>query len=660
MKSITLTSVEIHKYKCVENPQSFDVDEKITVLVGKNESGKTAVLQGVAKTNFFLDDNAFKFSETEDYPRKELKRYQKTGETTDAVTCHYKISDPLMAEIEEQFGESVLKHASFSITTEYKNAVKIEGFEVDFDKFLKHFLSDKENIDPTDQTKIRKLKSLDDVKKLKQEVAEKHSQELAAAKAAVAEDKKATTTIPAPKILSLLGELEEKEIDDSFIHEPIANYIYKTVIEPLVPKFLYYDEYYELPSRVDIKKLKSGQRDSEEEQTAAALFDLADISINELVQSKDFESYVAELEATGNYITQELLKYWKTNTELRVRFMIEPVIKNDVTHPFLNIRVENTKHMMTLPLGKRSKGFNWFFSFLVWFSKIQEDSHSNYILLLDEPGLNLHASAQSDLLRYIETLSENYQIIYSTHSPFMVESHGLHRVRTIYDGDEGSVVSDSIQERDPDTLFPLQAALGYDIAQNLFVSSHNLIVEGASDLILLSHMSSVLAESGREGLNDSITIVPTGGLDKVTSFVSLLKGQELNLVCLLDTFTDQKGKRRLDDLVQGKIIREKQIMFFHDFAAVGDIADLEDLFEPNEYLKLFNTTFNGQFDEVKHDQIEAGNPIIPQINKIIGRKRFNHYRPSRMLVAGKVDLELSNSTLDRFEAAFKAVNQQLS
>lgn len=644
MKSITLTSIEIYKYKCIEEPQRFDVDDRITVLVGKNESGKTAVLQAIAKTNFFKDDPAFEFSTTNDYPRKELKKYQKSGEVADAVKSHYRISKSLIEKIEEQFGNDVLKGQDFSITVDFDNSILIEGIEVDFAKFMEKFLSQQEQLSPEDAAIMQECSSMEELEELEAQTREQHAQAQATA-TPPAEGKKADP-IPEPSVLSPLVSLNQFHLKNPLIDEPIANFIYTQIIEPLIPKFLYYDEYYELPSRVDIKALQAGERESEQDQTAAALFELAEIDTGELIQSEDFESYVAELEATANYITRELFEYWKTNTELRVRFMIENAKVKDEVRPFLNIRVENTKHMMTLPLGRRSKGFNWFFSFLVWFSKIQEDKDSNFILLLDEPGLNLHASAQADLLRYIEGLSENYQIVYSTHSPFMVESHGLHRVRTIYDGKDGSVVSDSIQERDADTLFPLQAALGYDIAQSLFVSKNNLIVEGAADLILLTHISALLAEAGREGLDDSITIVPAGGLDKVTSFVSLLRGQKLNLICLLDTFTDQKGKRRLDDLVREKIIREKQILFFHEFANVGDVADLEDLFEATEYLQLFNAAFINDFSGIQPDEIQSGQRILPQINRLIGKDRFNHYRPARALVAGVTQLQLSAETLN--------------
>lgn len=125
---------------------------------------------------------------------------------------------------------------------------------------------------------------------------------------------------------------------------------------------------------------------------------------------------------------------------------------------------------------------------------------------------------------------------------------------------DGTTIKDAIEEKDSDTLFPLQAALGYDIAQNLFINKNNLLVEGVSDLVYLTVMSSILEESGLQGIKDEITIVPVGGLDKVTSFISLLRGQNLNIVCALDNFTDQKGKARLNSLIEQKIIKEK--MYF--------------------------------------------------------------------------------------------------
>src|SRR5690606_20798695 len=113
---------------------------------------------------------------------------------------------------------------------------------------------------------------------------------------------------------------------------------------------------------------------------------------------------------------------------------------------------------------------------------------------------------------------------YTTHSPFMMDSAKLHEVRTVFDSLDpktGSIISEAIKEKDSDTLFPLQAALGDDIAQNLYISKNNLLVEGPADLLYLTIMAGVLESVGKKGLRDDVTIVPVGGLDKVATFISL-------------------------------------------------------------------------------------------------------------------------------------------
>src|SRR5690606_27193168 len=108
------------------------------------------------------------------------------------------------------------------------------------------------------------------------------------------------------------------------------------------------------------------------------------------------------------------------------------------------------------------------------------------------PALSLHGKAQGDFLRFInERLAVSSPVIYTTHSPFMVEMGHLERVRIVEDRGPpvGSVVSSDALANDPDSLFPLQAALGYDIAQSLFIGPHNLVVEGTSDFIYLTIMS---------------------------------------------------------------------------------------------------------------------------------------------------------------------------
>lgn len=633
---VTLINATIHKYKSIESDQTFSINDDVTILVGMNESGKTSVVEAIAKTNYFQSDDKFKFNTTYDYPRKEKKKMDKTGITPEAITLKFLISEELQNSIDKDIGKGVFTVQEFTRTTKYNNEHTVGNVKINYSKFVE--LKTKElNIESKVlNDKLLKVKSNDDLTSLIAEYTEE-----------------AYTTG--------LGTLK-KYFENSSWDDPVAQYVYNKYLKPNLPKFLYYDEYYALPSKISIEDLQKENLEEDELKTAKALFDLADIDIDELINSDEYEDYRAELEATEATISDELFKYWNTNNNLDIVFDIEKVektINNNQTRiieHILNIRVKNNRSKVSLPLKNRSKGFNWFFSFLVWFKRIQEDKNSNYILLLDEPGLNLHASAQNDLLNFIEDLTSDYQIIYTTHSPFMIRPSQLDKVRTVVETENGTLISDSIQDKDPNTLFPLQAALGYDIAQNLFISEKNLLVEGVSDLMYLQVISNLLEQNGRTYLNKNITIVPVGGMDKVATFISLLRGSDLNIVCLLDSFTDAKSKAKLDDITKGKIINSKNIIYFDEFTAKNK-SDIEDLFTKGDYLKLFNLAFD-EYNEINEADLNSSiDSILIQISKIINKDRFNHYRPANQLTKIGVDISFfSDETINNFEKVFDKVN----
>jgi len=633
-----LKKVEIKKYKSFEESQRFEIEDDITILVGMNESGKTSALEVIAKTNYFQEDKSFKFNVTHDYPRRQKKKMDKSGITPEAIICTYEIDKDLIQQIESDIGKGAFESTEFSVTTKYNNINSWSNVKVNKEKFIENITGNLGISSKALNEKLEKVQNKEDLENLKTEYS----------------DEKYTTGL--------------KEFDKYFENEwnwsndSISEYVSRVYLKPNQPKFLYYDEYFSLPSRISIEKLENSNLDEYELKTAKALFELADINTSEILESDDFEDFIAELEATEAIISEELFKYWATNKNLHITFQIDKKEETDasnntrIVEHILDIRVKNKG--VSLPLKNRSKGFNWFFSFLVWFKRIQEDENSNYILLLDEPGLNLHASAQADLLRFIEDLSDNYQIIYTTHSPFMIASDNLNRVRTVLETDKGSVISDSIQEKDPNTLFPLQASLGYDIAQNLFVSKKNLLVEGVSDLIILTAISGILESEKRERLRDDITIVPTGGLEKVATFISLLRGSKLEIACLLDSYTDEKGKAKMDRMITEKIIHKNKIRFFDEFLSSHSKADLEDLFVKNDYLKLFNSAFSEITDIKESDLNTEIKQIIIQINKHIGKERFNHYRPANELVKLGLSKDFfSKDTLDNFEKVFKEMNK---
>ena len=642
---IKLKNVVINKYKSFLEKQEIEIEDGVTRIVGKNESGKTALLEAMAKFNYFdSKDKTFTFNSTNDYPRGELKRYQQEypNEDFDVITCTFELSDDLLNQISEDVGKEVFTSKSIKVAKTYNNIKRFYNVSTNTKKFIEQFLQNY---------------TLED--SIKQELIKSNSLEELAEKSKEIEE-----------LTDAYKELKTKYIDSpkTDSEDKLVSYIISEYINPNLPEFLYFDEYYSLPGTINLQKFSSGQVDDtftkEQKDITKALFELSNIDIKKVMDSNNYEDFIAELEATSNNITDKLLEYWTTNKNLEIKFEIQSKENTSTRNieKILQIRIRNTKHRVTLPLKNRSKGFIWFFSFLVWFSKVQEKK--NLIILLDEPGLNLHAEAQADLLKYIDKeLLPRYQVIYTTHSPFMIESDKLDEVRTVYDSNDskvGSIISNALEEKDKGTLFPLQAALGYNLAQNLYISDKNLLVEGVADLMFLTVMSGILKENNREGLNEDITIVPVGGLDKVATFISLLRGNELNMVCLLDTFIDQKGKKRLEDLIKDKIIKEKQIKFFDQYIDRLNIAEIEDMFEIEEYLKLFNEEFSKDYKSISKKEIDINKPIIPQINKIIQKDRFNHYRPSSYLTSLCVGKDyFSESTLARFEALFKDINNLL-
>jgi energy-coupling factor transporter ATP-binding protein EcfA2 len=231
-----------------------------------------------------------------------------------------------------------------------------------------------------------------------------------------------------------------------------------------------------------------------------------------------------------------------------------------------------------IELEERSKGFQWFFSFYLVFLVESEDGHKDAILLLDEPGLDLHPTAQQELITFFENLAESNQLVYTTHSPFLIDGENIQRVRPVTEDSDGrSWVSIGEWPKDRETIFPLQAAAGYAMVRGLFQHRRNVLVEGMSDLYYLHALSHQCRRANRVALPEEIYVTACGGTKLVGQFASLFMGQGVRPLVLLDG--DEAGKVRRDALLKDLYCGHMDaIMMLDDvLGRSGEQLEIEDI-----------------------------------------------------------------------------------
>jgi predicted ATP-dependent endonuclease of OLD family len=685
-----LTGVEIKDFKSIRHSTPFEVGQ-ITCLVGKNESGKTAILQALYKLNPVVPEHS-RFDVTDEYPRAEVEEYRQQVENNEiepaiVVRAEYTLDPEEIEAVEAVYGKGVLTKPTVQVSKGYEDKLHVE-VEADEAAAVKglvqgHKLPDEVARDALSCKDLKALKDYLDADGQKRQ--ESYTTAKAAAEALSDPDAKTKAVHEADLLAESEAAKKLKGLLAAILLGDLGTYLWTHHLKGRWPKFLYFDEYYQMEGHVNIEKLKerqSAQQLRDSDRPMLGLIDLARLKLDELINPQRTEELVAKLEGASNHLSRQILKYWSQNQHLQVKFDVRAARPGDPEEMRAgnNLwgRVDDMVHRVSTQLGSRSKGFLWFFSFLAWFSQ-QKKNKEPLILLLDEPGLFLHAKAQGDLLRYmVVELTPHHQVVYTTHSPFMIDARHFERVRIVEDKSidskepllpdrAGTKVFREVLDAGEGSLFPLQGALGYDIAQTLFVGPNCLVVEGVSDLLYLQTMTGLLEEAGRQGLDKRWTITPVGGSEKVPTFAALLGSQKgLTVATLIDI--QKKDEQSVENLYRRKLLHKSHVLTFAEFVGNAE-ADIEDMFDVAFYLKLVNGEFAKELSrKPKESDIKKGHPRIVvrleeffQANPLKGTAQFGHFRPARYFTENVATLRksISTETFDRFEAAFKRVNALL-
>lgn len=260
---------------------------------------------------------------------------------------------------------------------------------------------------------------------------------------------------------------------------------------------------------------------------------------------------------------------------------------------------------------ERSSGLKYFLSYLIQAQSHQPQSDRKSILLMDEPDTYLSAEAQQDLLKVLQGLADPQdgrppvQVVYVTHSPFLLDKNHAERIRVLEKGRgyDGTRVVRNVSRNHYE---PLRSAFGAFVGETAFVGSVNLLVEGVTDQVVIAGAARQLRllrpGVGSETLDlNNIVIVPCGSASEVVYMLYLVRGRDAEkppVVALLDS--DDAGNAAAQQMKTDKkakrLIPSDHVLQLGSLGLVenGAVKDLEDLVP----VKLATAAMNGCIEEV--------------------------------------------------------------
>jgi hypothetical protein len=558
-----LKVVRVQNYRSIRDSGEFDVEELKTIFVGPNEAGKSVLLKAIQQINAPPDIGGF--VPLRDYPRalyNDITRGKVDPAKVPVVTATFTLSSDDMMLIDDSLAGAqyrVTRYLDNQCSDSLVNATPVPTLS-DVEGKLKALAihADRRSPPVDESSSVKPSDSL--------------TQALVGLVATSPLTAEACT--PIHEWLSTVRELVDPndyvqthrvlELEQACqIGEKQAQAL--NILRGRRPVFVLFNNYFRVHPLIHLEQLAYRIEQNALDQARydygnSCLLKLLGFSARELSNlgkppepdqndPRSFEAYRAQLDtrsyqlnAASIRLTEEMRRVWnpdKAKEEAdRLQIHVDGQYLRVVVEDDLGVEIE---------LDQRSEGFQWLVSFFIVFFAETAGKHANAILLLDEPGLSLHALKQREFRDTISRLGATNQTLYTTHSPFLVGPDELDNVRVVEltERSVGTKVRTSVTSNDSAALLPLQEALGYDLAQSLFTQPRNLVLEGLTHYWYLEACAALLADASGPNLNDQIALVPASSAGKVMYFATILHDYGLKVAALLDSEAvgDQAAKQ---------------------------------------------------------------------------------------------------------------------
>ena len=393
-----------------------------------------------------------------------------------------------------------------------------------------------------------------------------------------------------------------------------------------------------LPPTIDLDDLIKKNTKANGYEGAKNFLLIADIKPQDLVNPPSVRIVEDMLEAKNKKINTELQKYWHQTVGNKDKIEVILELKNHKSteegkqgQPYLTFWIRDKNGRLS-PV-QRSKGVKWFISFYLKLEATAKKG-SNRVFLIDEPDANLHAKAQKDILSVFEKQKDNLQIIFTTHSPYLLDVdkvyrvHAVERTDTEDDKSETRVISfQNLGSASVDTLLPLYTNMGVDAShQSIIAKENNVLLEEISAFFYFKAFWKLFSKT------EVIHFLPATGCPNLPLLSNLMLGWGLSFSVVLDD--DSHGRKVFKELKDSKVCDEKNLLKIEGCAGIEDIfskADFGNIVLGNPKLKITKANSEYMKDE--------------GISKVITARDF-----MIAVDTGKIALtDLSKATTDKIE-----------
>lgn len=455
--------------------------------------------------------------------------------------------------------------------------------------------------------------------------------------------------------------------------------------DKLHPRFVYFSDYKKILGNIDLEEFLKESRgikpkglefveEFDKAETVNNLFYLAELDAQKLEDARDSPSRLIKLlHVSSRRLSERLNPAWKGDPiHVELRWNPGNVLSVVISDVHKDGTVTNTGL-----LNRRAEGFKWTFSFIVNFAaETQKAELKEAILLLDEPARNLHPAQQRGISDLLKGLAGSNQILYATHSPFMIFDYTpgnllvveldkrLHLSRIYYD----------YWNADDQTLIPILYGLSRGLVESIvdkqigYNSRPVIIVETMSDCMYLNAFDRFLKDPNLS--MNPLNIVPAYNKNSVMSLAIFYKNHGYDTFVLLD---NTEESRKISTDLQSNKFKSVQMIFFELGGQPRPL--IEDLLMEDDYLFAVNQTYGVKlrkegYTMLTKDQVsgKGKKSIVDNLNEIwkenqhLGWEKFDREEICRY-VCEKIALNeadfLSDKTKDQFRSLYRLIAERI-